>query len=93
MKPTPVSIPSVQQTAQNVRETLKRGDYDRFITGSSLTDAMSKVPHDRFYEDGASLYLQNGLNWTLVIFRRTGNGLDDGEWLNFGTSTGILTWP
>jgi len=77
-----------QEIDRSIRQTVKRAGGTLFITD------MKQLSHGEYYEDGARRYLYDSGTgfWRMIVFRRTGNQPDSGEWLDFDLSIGTVTW-
>ncbi len=77
-----------QEIDRSVRQAVKRERGSLFVTD------IRQLPHGIYYPDGDMRFLYDAGTgfWRKIIFRRTGNQPDSGEWVDYGLSTGTVTW-
>jgi len=61
---------------------------------SPYYDSLADVPHNRHFKDGEYIYIANGDNWDVYVFRRTNDrDPDGGNLLPLSVTTGAAaTW-
>jgi len=86
MKATP-GIPTAQEERKKVRDDVRQSEPSRFYS------SFAEVSHEISWGDGETIWLVNGTDWEMFVFRRTGNKPDSGEWLETGIITGaVASW-
>jgi len=78
----------------NRSESKKTRRAARTDTRTRFYDAIADVPHGVYYQDGEQIFIANGAEWNIYVFRRTNDREPDGgQWVNTGiTTSGVALW-